>query len=299
MFVLCSVMLVAWPFVELKVSTPMVNIPKVLGNLDAVIPAAIVFCDHFSYGMTLTPAYQWCRIMFGWNVSNATYFLYTQSLCLVMFAIIGGFIATVTRRYKWITFAGACIRLLGLGLMVRYRNGDSTAVQAVMPQVIQGLGGGLMTANILVVAQASVPHHEVAITTGFFLLVLQLGSAAVGAIQKKLRGELHQYLDNLVNSTVVETIYAQGSLATDAYPLGTPVRTAVIEAWSVNMHQILIGAISIAAVDVVLCAFLSDKKLTDKQNLVQDNEPASILIPAATRRGAAKQRAQSEMVRDK
>ena len=75
-----------------------------------------------------------------------------------------------------------------------------------MPQVIQGLGGGLMTANTMVVAQASVPHQEVAIVTDFKLLVLELGSAigsaVVGAVQKELRGELHICLDPLVNSTI-------------------------------------------------------------------------------------------------
>ena len=197
-----------------------------------------------------------------------------------------GYLATVTCRYKWITFIGSCIRLLGLGLMLRYRNAESTAFQAVMPQVIQGLGGGLMTANTMVVAQASVPHQEVAIMTGFILLVLELGSAigsaVVGAVQKELRGELHIYLDPLVNSTIVDTIYAQGSGAVIAFPLGTPVRTDIIKAWTVKLQHILTGAISIAAVDVILCTLLADERLSDNQNFV-DDEPASTLMPITLR----------------
>lgn len=266
--------------------TPLVNMRKIARNPNVLVPAAIIFCDQFSYAMTYTPAFQWCRIMFGWGVADATYFYYTQSLCLVVFGIAGGVAATVTRRYKWVTFEGACVRLLGLGLMLRYRDAGSSTIQAVMPQVIQGLGGGLMTANILVAAQAAVPHSEMAIVTGFYLLTLQLGSAigaaVVGAIQKQLRGELHEFLDPLVNSTVVEKIYAQGSNALAAYPIGTPVRAGVIKAWSLNMHQIITGAITIAAVDVILCALLPDKELSDNQNLV-DDKPVSTFAPTALR----------------
>ncbi|KAL1889435.1 hypothetical protein Sste5346_008919 [Sporothrix stenoceras] len=288
MFVLGGVFLILFPIVELfVVPQPMVNIRRLGRNVNVLIPAGIVFIDQFSYGLTLTPVYQWSRIMFDWNVTNATYFMYTQSLCLVVFNIVAGFICTMTGRYKWVTFSGAVVRFVGLGLMIRYRTAGSTTAQAVIPQVIQGLGGGFMTASTLVVAQAAVPHEEVAIVTGFYLLVLEvgssIGSAVVGAVQKQLRGELQANLAGVVNATIIETIYAEGAVAAVQFPLGSAVRTGIIKAWSSNMHSLLIGAVVIAAFDVILSFCLPDKVLPDKQNF-SDDEDAETPVPIAMRR---------------
>ncbi|CAK7244839.1 MAG: hypothetical protein STHCBS139747_006387 [Sporothrix thermara] len=287
MFVLGGVFLVLFPVVELYVSPlPMVDIRKLSCNANVLIPAGIIFIDQFSYGLTLAPVYQWSQIMFGWSVTNATYFMYTQSLCLVVFNIVAGFICTMTGRYKWLTFSGAVVRFVGLGLMIRYRTAGSTTAQAVVPQVIQGLGGGFMTACTLVVAQAAVPHDEVAIVTGFYLLVLEvgssIGSAVVGAVQKQLRGELMADLAGLANTTVIETIYLEGATAAAQFPLGSAIRSGIVKAWSSNMHSLLIGAIIIAAFDVILAFFLPDRVLPDAQNFSED-EAAETPVPIAMR----------------
>ncbi|CAK7262836.1 hypothetical protein SEPCBS119000_000187 [Sporothrix epigloea] len=288
MFVLGGVFLILFPFIELYVSPmPMVNIRKLSRNTNVLIPAAIVFVDQFSYGLTLTPVYQWSQIMFGWSVTNATYFLYTQSLCLVVFNIVAASITTMTGRYKWLTFAGAVTRFVGLGLMIRYREAGSTTVQAVLPQVIQGLGGGFMTASTLVVAQAAVSHDEVAIVTGFYLLVLEvgssIGSAVVGAVQKQLRTELTRELSGLANSTVIETIYLRGASAAVHFPLGSAIRTGIVKAWSSNMHSLLIGAITIASFDVILAFVLPNKVLPNSQNFSEE-EANETPVPVAMRR---------------
>ncbi|CAK7235679.1 hypothetical protein SEUCBS140593_009360 [Sporothrix eucalyptigena] len=288
MFVLGGIFLVIFPIVELYVSPmPMVNIRKLATNASVLIPAGIVFVDQFSYGLTLTPVYQWSRIMFDFNVTNATYFMYTQSLCLVVFNIVAGFICTMTGRYKWVTFFGAVVRFVGLGLMIRYREAGSSIAQAVVPQVIQGIGGGFMTASTQVVAQAAVSHDEVAIVTGFYLLVLEvgssIGSAVVGAVQKQLRGELMTDLAGIANTTVIETIYSEGATAAVEYPMGSAIRSGIIKAWSSNMHSLLIGAIIIAAFDVILAFFLPDKILPDTQNF-SDDEAAETPVPMAMRK---------------
>lgn len=211
--------------------------------------------------------------------------MYTQSLCLVVFNITAGLLIAVTRRYKWLTLFGAVLRFVGLGLMIRYRTADSSVAQIVIPQVVQGVGGGFMTAAPLVVAQASVPHSEMAIVTGFFLLVLELGSsigsAVVGAVQKQLRGQLQTSLAGVVNATVVEAIYEQGAVAAAMFPVGSPVRTGIIAAWTKNMHSLLIGAIVIGAFDIILAVFIPNKVLPDKQNF--EDEDAKTLTPVALR----------------
>lgn len=289
MFVLGGLLLLAWPVVELKTPRPAVRLQSFFGNPDVIVPAAILFVDQFSVALTMTPAYQWIEITHGWSTGDATYFLYTQSLCLVIFGILAGAAATYSGKYKRVSLAGAAIRIIGLGLMMKYRGAHASTVQVVMPQVLMGLGGGLMTANVTVVAQAAVPHDELAMVTGFVLLILELGaatgSAVVGAVQQMLRSSLHQYLDPITgsNSTVVDIIYAQGSLAMAEYPLGTPVRDATVHAWADNMHQLIIAAITLAAVNLLTCAVLPDRELKDKQQNNVESGSVGVLPPVAAR----------------
>ena len=289
MFVLGGCLLLAWPLVELRAPRPMVRIREFFANPDVIVPSAILFVDQFSVALTMTAAYQWVEITHGWSTGNATYFLYTQSLCLVVFGIIAGLAATYTGRYKRLSIAGACICIIGLGLMMKYRGSQASAFQVVIPQVLMGLGGGLMTANVAVVAQAAVPHELLSIVTGFTMLVLELGAAigaaVVGAVQQTLRGSLHQYLDPITggNATVVDIIYAQGSGAMADYPLGTPIRDATIHAWTDNMHQLIIGAITLAAVNLLTCVVLPDHELKDKQQNNVEEGRVGVLPPIAAR----------------
>ena len=265
--------------VERFTPRPLVDIRKFVKNENIWKPAAIIFFDQFSMAMSYTPLYQWSLITFGLSVTNATYFLYTQSLCGVMFGILGGLIASFPRRYKWVTLPGSMIRLLGLGLMYRYRNGASSTVQAVIPQVIQGIGGGFLTANLMAAVQAAVPHSQVAIVSGICLLILEvgsaIGSAVVGAIQKQLKEELTTALARVPGVNAGSAAFLKG-----AYPIGSPLRIGVTHAWSENMRHIIQGALPTAAVAMLLCVFLPDRKLSDGQNLV-DHSATAVLVPQA------------------
>ncbi|KIW21093.1 hypothetical protein PV08_01672 [Exophiala spinifera] len=287
MFVLGGVLLLIWPLIELRMPRPLVRLRTFFTNLDIIVPAAILFVDQFSVSMTMTPAFQWIEITHGWSTGDATYFLYTQSVCLVVFSVLAGSLATYTGHYKRVCNAGACIRIMGLGLMLKYRTSHATTFQVVIPQVLMGLGGGLMTANMAVVAQAAVPHDELSIVTGFVLLILELGSAigsaVVGAVQQTLRASLHHYLDPVTggNATVVNLIYAEGSRAVADFPLGDPIRDATVDAWADNMHKMIIGAITLAAVNLVTCLILPDHVLKDKQQNNVESRSVGILPPRA------------------
>ena len=289
MFVLGSALLLLWPVAEMYSPRPMVRLRSFFANPDVIVPGAILFVDQFSVALTMTPAYQWISIVHDWGPGGATYFLYTQSLCLVIFSIVAGIAATYTGRYKNTCLAGACIRILGLGLMIKYRGSDASTFQVVAPQVLMGLGGGLMTANVTVVAQAAASHDELSIVTGFILLLLELGAAVgnavVGAVQQTLRSSLHRYLDPVTggNSTVVDTIYARGSLAAAQFPLGSPIRDATAHAWTDNMHQLIVAAISLAAVNLVTCVLLPNRELKDKQQNNIADGGTGILVPVGVR----------------
>ncbi|CAK7204563.1 hypothetical protein SEUCBS139899_007321 [Sporothrix eucalyptigena] len=278
MFVLGAVCLIAFPFVEKFAPVPSIDFSRLRrlgGGWDVIVATAISMADALSVMIAYTPSYNWVRITFDYSVQNATYYLYASSLAVVIFGIIGGLIATYTRRYKWLAVFGAAMRLMALGLMYLYRGPECTTAQIIVPQVLQGIGTAVMTANLQVAAQISVSHADVAMVTGIFLMWGGIadgaGSAIVGAIQQELLPELTKSLSGIANSTVIESIYESGPLAlVDIYPLGDPVRMASIEAWTKNTRQVLAAALAIAGVNFLLTFLLKDRVLPDTQNAVTD-----------------------------
>ncbi|CAK7238845.1 MAG: hypothetical protein STHCBS139747_000265 [Sporothrix thermara] len=289
MFVLGAAALVAWPLVELAVPRPLVHLREFALNIDIVVPALIYAVDQFSTTLSYQPALQWVEVTFGYTTSNAVYFYYAQSLSNVAFSMVAGAVGMYTRRYKWVSFFGGCLRVLGVGLMLRYRTTGSTTAQLVIPQVIQGIGGGMLTANLLVAAQQSVAHARVAIVTAVLLLIINLGdaigSAVTGAVQQNLQGLLHRYVDPVVNgnnATVATLVYEGGAAAAELFPLGSPVRNAIAAAWSANMHQLLIGALVSGIVNALMCLGMPDRQLaSETQNNVTDERLGVSVDPQA------------------
>lgn len=85
------------------------------------------------------------------NIVLASSFASTASGVLIAFAV------RYFGNYKWIVVAGICIKIIGGGLMYRYRNIDSSTAQLVMGQVVFGIGTGFL--NVIAVGvQAAVKH---------------------------------------------------------------------------------------------------------------------------------------------
>ncbi|RFU25913.1 hypothetical protein B7463_g10422, partial [Scytalidium lignicola] len=284
MFVLGGVSLIVFPFVEARIPKPAIDIPRLLrlhAPKDLFVATFVNMMDAISVMISYAPAYNWVIITFGWSVQNATYFLQAGSLSVVIFGIVGGLIATRTKRYKWLAVFGSALRLLALGLMYRYRGPESTAFQVVFPQVLQGIGGAVMTANLQVAVQIAVPHADVAMVTGIFLMCVGVadgvGSAIAGALQQNLLHSLQDHLKG-TNETVIATIYAQGPLALADYPLGSDVREETVAAWTDNTHQILTAAIVVAAVGLLSSLLLEDHLLPEKHNRVTSEE-VGLMLP--------------------
>ncbi|PWZ00005.1 putative siderophore iron transporter mirC [Testicularia cyperi] len=273
MLVIGGVMLigfVAWEFVS---PVPILNKRWRL-NKDVHIATFIGFFDFFSFYASWTPAYTWVMIVKDFSGGDALYFSNTQSLALTIFGITAGFISLGTKNYKWVLVSGAVIRMLGIGLMIRYRDAASTTFQVVMPQVLQGLGGGFLGITLQVAAQVSVRHQDVATVTAYFLLLTEIGgacgSAVVGAVQTNvLPGYLEKYLPMLDASTRA-LIYGSPTSYLATYPIGTPERDGIIAAYNDYIHILLIIAIVLSAPPIILGAILKDRTLGNKQNCVSD-----------------------------
>lgn len=242
-----------------------------------MLPLITGVTDFFAFYTSWLNAYVWVTILTGWEVEDATYFSNAQSLSLTVFGILGGILSSLTCRYKWQMFSGAIVRTIGIGLMIRYRHEGATTAQLVIPQIIQGAGGGIMGIQLQVAAQVSVPHADVAMVTAFVLLMTEIGgaigSAVAGAVQRTvIPDELAKQAPYLSAEQVAEVAAAPSTYLTQPdWALGTPNRSALIAAWAKYWNIMLIIAICVSAVPIICSALFTDRKLNNKQTLVDED----------------------------
>ncbi|SNX83999.1 probable siderophore iron transporter mirC [Melanopsichium pennsylvanicum] len=272
MLVIGGVMIIAFWVWELYAPKPILNRRWRL-NRDVHFATAIGFFDFFSFYSSWVPAYYWSLIVMDYDNQGATYFSNCQSLSLTVFGIIAGFISAGTKNYKWVMVSGAVIRMVGIGLMIKYREAGSSNFQAVMPQVLQGLGGGFLGITLQVAAQISVRHQDVATVTAYFLLLTEIGgacgNAVVGAVQTNVLPGYYEKYAPMLNATERAAIYAS-PFGVSAYPIGSAARTGIINAYNEYVHTLLIVAIVLSVPPIILGLFMSNRKLGDKQNCVSN-----------------------------
>ncbi|GAA5908451.1 uncharacterized protein JCM6883_005550 [Sporobolomyces salmoneus] len=238
----------------------------------------IGFFDFVSFYLQYTYQYSFISVTRGWSVADQGYFAYTQTLCLTFGAIMAGFYQLYFHRTKWLLVCGLCVRLIGVGIMIKSKGAHGSTFFLVISQVIQGLGGGIASGSCQLLAQASVPHQEVASVTAFVLLLAEIGNAVGTAIASAiwrghLPGELNSRLTGLLPAENITLIYGSITMAA-SYPKDSPIYEGVIGAYDEVMKILLIAATCIAVIPPLLALGINNILLTKAHNAVEGEDVA-------------------------
>lgn len=170
-------------------------------------------------------------------------FSFTSSITSVLLGLVIYF----TGHYKYFMTLGACIYLLGIGLMIKYRTQNASLTSLVGCQVAVGIGGGLVNVPAQLGVQASASHQEVAAATAVFLTILEIGGAVGSAISgaiwtHNVPRKLNAYLPANAKGDA-SAIFASVTTASTMYAKGTPERAAIDRAYQETMTILLIVAV--------------------------------------------------------
>ncbi|KAL3448125.1 major facilitator superfamily domain-containing protein [Aspergillus insuetus] len=248
-------------------------------TLSIVLSFLLGVTDNIGYGATHTYLFVWSMVSHNFSPRDAQFLTYTNGVSQALMGMATGLLMYRYRTYKWIGVAGAVIRLVGYGVMVRLRTNESSIAELFIVQLVQGLGSGIIETIIIVAAQISVPHAELAQVTSLIMLGTFLGngigSAVAGAIYTgQLRQRLRVHLGPGIDEEQVRRLY---NSITETLPAwGTDERTAVNQAysdvmgfvnpitWKTNadhIRYITIAALAFAVPIVILSILLPNKKL--------------------------------------
>ena len=152
-----------------------------------------------------------------------------------------------------------------MGLMLVYRTENASTASLVGTQIAIGIGGGFLNVPVQLEVQASSSHQQVAAATTVWLTILEIGGAVGSAISGALWStyvpqKLQLYLPADL-APKYATIYGDLSVSSNytLYPLGSPARVAINQAYQETMRYLLIGALAAASPILPLTFFL--KKL--------------------------------------
>ncbi|KAL7330883.1 hypothetical protein PS15p_203163 [Mucor circinelloides] len=114
----------------------------------------------------------------------ASYLERGENCANVILPIFIGYFIRRTQRWRPFVWVGACLAVLGPGLMIPARKMSSPDVFIVMAQIIFGASSAFLNYPVLVGIQGSVPRKDVAIVTALF----EVGVSVAGSIGSTIAG---------------------------------------------------------------------------------------------------------------
>ncbi len=201
----------------------------------------------------------------GKSIAAAGYITTTFTFTSVVSSLVVSMLIKYTGHYKYFVTLGSCIYLLGIGLMIRFRDIGASTGTLIGCQIAVGIGGGFLNVPAQLGVQASASHAKVAAATAAFLTILEIGGAVGAAISgavwsNNLPKKLAAYLPPDIASEAT-MIYGNITYASTQYAIGSPERIAINRAYQETMQILLTIAVCIAAPLIPLSLLMKNYKL--------------------------------------
>lgn len=223
--------------------------------------------DSYFYSMLI--------VVFNQSVSHATYIGNIYTVGSTFWSLIMGVIIRYNGRLKWqALYFGVPITILGVGLMIKFRQPDVNIGYIIMCQIFVAFGGGTLViceqmTVMAVTTQALIP--SILSMEGMMTSVGNaIGSTIAGAIWTGVfPKKLAEYLPADAQKDLV-SIY--GSLTVQSsYPVGSPARDGINHAYGDTQKLMLIAATCLYSVTLASVFFWRDinvKKIKQVKGLI-------------------------------
>ncbi|KAJ6013393.1 Siderochrome iron transporter 2 [Penicillium herquei] len=175
------------------------------------------------------------------------------------------------RRFKYIClFFGAPLMILGSGLMIYFRGTDHAIGYLVMSQIFIAVAGGTMVIGEDMAVMASGGREGTPIMLALIGLFSNLGGAlgyaVCAAIYNNVFVEaLRDHLPDDLKANATQ-IYTGGIALQSTYPVGSPLRDAVVYAWSYSQKMNCIASTCLLVLLIPAVAMWKNYDVGKKQN---------------------------------
>jgi MFS family permease len=201
------------------------------------------------------------------TITQTSHMANIYSIGSCFWALVVGALIRWFGRFKWLAlYFGVPLTILGVGLMIEFRQPDVNIGFIVMCQIFIAFSGGTLVICEEIAAMAAVSHQYIAVilaAEGMFANIGgAIGSTVAGAIWTGvLPKKLAEYLPQEAKANLT-MIY--GDLTTQlSYEVGTETRDAIVRAYGDAKRIMIIAAASILVLAVAAVAVWRDIKVKD------------------------------------
>ncbi|OQE38028.1 hypothetical protein PENCOP_c009G02538 [Penicillium coprophilum] len=205
------------------------------------------------------------QVVWGLNVTEASYVsaIYRVGSCLC--CLLVGFLIRWTGRFKWLAvYFSYPLMILGVGLMIKFRQPDAGIGYICMTQIFVAFAGGTTVICGELAMMAPSDHQHIAVILAMLNLFGSIGSAIGSTVSAAIwTGEFPKALAKYVPPEVdVAKIYSDIT-AQLSYEWGSPTRNAIARAYGDAQQYMLITSVCMLVVAWGCAAMWRDIKIKD------------------------------------
>lgn len=232
--------------------------------LGACIVSGVFFISFYIWNAYF---YSYLTVVTGLNVTEATYVVNIYSIGACFWSLIVGILIRWTGRFKWIAlYFGVPISMLGVGLMIHFRNDPNIGVgYIVLSQILIAFAGGAIVITEQMAAMAATTHQYVAVVLAVEGMFSSVGGGIGGSISAALwTGVFPQKLaEYLPAEAQPDLMLIYGDITKQiSYPKGSPTRIAIDRAYGDSQRYMAIASTSVLVIALGAVLMWRGKRLT-------------------------------------
>lgn len=203
------------------------------------------------------------------SVTSATRINVLFGFVSVLTGLIFGLVVVKFRRMKPFIIFGTILWLVAMGILIKFRGGESSHSGIIGGQILLGIGAGFFTYPVQVSLQSCVSHEHMATVTAVYLAAYYMGSSVGSAIAGAIWTQLlpKKLANHLDDEKVIQSAYGDPMNFVLEYAWGTPKRESVVVAYRETQRILLITGTCLAVLLIVSSLFLRDRQLDTVQSL--------------------------------
>lgn len=214
------------------------------------------------------------QVVYNISLASAGYISSVFDIIAGVELFIVGALISYTGHFKWVLMWGVPLYMLGVGLMIYFRNPGFGLGYIIMCQVFIALGGGVIIIGEQVAVLAAAEHDDVAALLALLGLFGYIGGSIGGSISGAIwTNTLPGMLQSMLPDSTVDqwqAIYDDLALQL-SYPTGSPTRVAIQYAYAATQKRMLIAGTAIMVLSLFFMMIIRDinvKKIQQTKGLV-------------------------------
>ncbi|ORY68440.1 major facilitator superfamily-domain-containing protein [Pseudomassariella vexata] len=255
------VLLVAFGFHEKYTATRPVVAFSVLFSRNvagACLLSIVLFVSYYSWDSYYS---SYLQVVHGLSITQAGYIDHIYGFGSCLWAVVVGYLIRVSDRYKWLAWVALPVYFLGGGMMIVFRRPDTHIGFLVLCQILMTIGGSTLVVCHQIAIMVTSTHGELASVMAVLSLASYVGSAGGNTLSGAIwNSTLPKALAELLPNFSEKELFQIGSSLTKqlSYPMGDPVRTAIITAYDRAQVRMCITGSLVSLLQVVAVAIWKD-----------------------------------------